>query len=101
MVAPIPAETLNVNPQDRAWVNRQCVEHPLKCFAQKLSLTGAWTKVPKRVYVYALGRSPSPFTQFYKRLQRDPAWHTVSVPCGTDVMVDMPQELTQILIDAV
>jgi len=35
------------------------------------------------------------------RLQRDPAWHTVSVPCGTDVMVDMPQELTQILIDAV
>jgi len=25
----------------------------------------------------------------------------VSVPCGTDVMVDMPQELTQILIDAV
>jgi hypothetical protein len=53
------------------------------------------------VYVYALGRSPSPFTQFYKRLQRDPAWHTVTVPCGTDVMVDMPQELTQILIDAV
>jgi pimeloyl-ACP methyl ester carboxylesterase len=39
-MAPIPAETLNVNPQDRAWVNRQCVEHPLKCFEQKLSLTG-------------------------------------------------------------
>ena len=100
-MAPIPAETLNVNSQDRAWVNRQCVEHPLKCFEQKLSLTGAWTKVPKRVYVYALGRNPSPFTQFYERLQRDPTWHTVTVPCGTEVMLDMPQDLTQILIDAV
>ena len=57
--------------------------------------------MPKLVYVYALGRNPSPFTQFYQRLQRDPAWHTVTVPCGTDVMLDMPQELTQILVDAV
>jgi hypothetical protein len=37
-------------------------EHPLKCFEQKLRLTSAWTKVPKRVYVYAAGWSPSAFT---------------------------------------
>jgi pimeloyl-ACP methyl ester carboxylesterase len=99
-MAPIPAEVFNINPQDRAWVNRQCVDHPLKCFEQKLRLTGAWAKVPKRVYVYALGWSPSSFTPFYERLQRDPAWHTVSVPCGHEVMLDRPQELTQILLDA-
>jgi pimeloyl-ACP methyl ester carboxylesterase len=37
-LTPIPAETFNVNPEDRAWVDRQCVEHPLKCFEQKLRL---------------------------------------------------------------
>jgi hypothetical protein len=99
-MTPIPAEVFNINPQDRAWVNRQCVDHPLKCFEQKLRLTGAWTKVSKRVYVYALGWSPSSFTPFYERLQRDPAWHTVSVLCGHEVMLDRPQELTQILLDA-
>ncbi len=43
-------------------------------------------EVAELIDVYALGRNPSPFTQFYTRLQRDPAWHTVTVPCGTDVM---------------
>jgi len=32
---------------------------------------------------------------------RDPAWHAVTLPCGTEVMLDMPQDLTQVLIDAV
>jgi hypothetical protein len=72
---------------------------PLKCFEQKLRLTGAWTEVPKRVYIYALGWSPSTFTQFHERLHPDPAWRTASVPCGHEVMLDRPQELTQILLD--
>jgi hypothetical protein len=99
-VAPIPAEVFRVNPQDQAWIDRQCVPQPLKCFEQRLPLTGAWTQVPKRVYIYAAGWEPSAFTPFYERLQQDPAWHTVSVPCGHEVMVDMPQALAQILIDA-
>lgn len=100
-IAPIPAAVFAVNTQDRAWIDHHCVEQPLKTFEQKLRLTGAWTKIPKRVYVYAADWSPSAFTQFYERMQQDPTWHTVSVPCGHDVMVDMPQELTQILADSV
>lgn len=99
-VAPIPAEVVAVNLQDRAWIDRQCVNHPLQSLEQKLSLTGAWGKVPKRVYLYATGWTPSPFTQFYEQVRNDPAWQTMTVPCGHVVMVDMPQELTQILMDA-
>lgn len=39
-VAPIPAEVLAVNRQDRAWIDRQCVDHPLRSLEQKLALTG-------------------------------------------------------------
>ncbi|MBI3797110.1 MAG: alpha/beta hydrolase [Deltaproteobacteria bacterium] len=99
-VAPLPAEGFGVNRQDRAWIDRQCVDHPLRSLEQKLSLTGAWGKVPKRVYVYATGWTPSAFTQFYERVRHDPAWQTATVPCGHAVMVDMPQELTQMLMDA-
>ena len=100
-IAPPPAVRFGVNPQDRAWVDRQCVDHSLKCFEQKLSLTGGWTKVAKCTFVYADGWGSSSFTPFYKLFQRDPAWRTGSVPSGHDVMIDMPQELTAILIDAV
>ena len=99
-VAPPPAEVFGVNSQDRAWIDRQCVDLPLRSLEQKLPLTGAGRKVPKRIYVYATGWSPSAFTQFYERVRHDPAWQTATVPCGHAVMVDMPQELTQILIDA-
>lgn len=98
-VAPIPAEVFRVNAQDRAWVDQQCVAHPIKSFEQPLRLTGAWTTVPQRVYIYAAGYAPSVFTPFYERLQRDPAWRTMSVPCGHEVMIDLPQALAQMLLD--
>lgn len=99
-VPPVPAEVFRVNNQDRAWIDRQCVDHPIGSMEQKLRLTGACGNVAKRVFVYAMGRVPSSFTHYYEQLRHDPTWHTVTVPCGHHVMVDMPQELTQILIDA-
>lgn len=97
-VPPPPAEVFKVNPRDQAWVDRQCVAHPLRCFEERLHLTGAWKAVPKHVYVYAVGYAPSAFTRFYETLQRQSAWRTMSVPCGHDVMVDMPQALAEILV---
>jgi hypothetical protein len=34
-----------------------------------------------------------------ERLKSDPAWRTYTVPCGHDVMVDMPERLSDILIE--
>lgn len=99
-VGQIPAKVFAVNEQDRPWVDRRCVEHPLGCFEQKLRLTGAWLKVPKRVYVHATGWGPSSFTPIYERVRQEPAWHIVLVPSGHDVMIDTPRELTEILIEA-
>jgi len=50
--------------------------------------------------VLATGYDHSPFPASYEKAKAR-GWKTLSVPCGHDVMLDMPAELTQILIDAV
>jgi pimeloyl-ACP methyl ester carboxylesterase len=101
LLTPISAETFNVNERDAAWINKMCVKHPLACFEQKIALTGAISRVPKRTFILATGWGPpQPFVPIAERLKGDKAWNVVSVPCGHDVMVDMPGELADLLVAA-
>jgi pimeloyl-ACP methyl ester carboxylesterase len=97
-VPPIPAEAFNVNAADRAWVNAQCTPQPLATFQQRLRLHA---NVPpeKVTYVLATGWENSPFPPFHA-LARKRGWRTISVACGHDVMLDLPNDLTRILRDA-
>jgi pimeloyl-ACP methyl ester carboxylesterase len=94
-VPPIPAAVFKVNAADCAWVDAQCTPHPLGTMTQKLRLTGAHKKIRNRLYIWASGRE-SVFRPIHERLQKDPAWRTASVPCGHDVMLDMPDQLTEL-----
>ena len=96
---PLAARDMKVNAKDEDWVDRQCVPHPIKTFEQRICLTGAWALVPKHVFVYAADYAPSVFTPFFERLRSDPAWQTISLACGHEVMIDMPQELAAILLE--
>jgi len=96
---PIPAEAFNVNPGDRAWVDRQSTVHPLACFQQPLLLTGALNLIESITYILATGWSPSPFPQFYEKA-KGRGWKTATFPCGHDVMLDQPDELIQELLAA-
>ncbi len=100
LVPPIPASRFKVNEADQAWVDRRCVPHPLACFEQKLRLTGAPARVAKRIFIKAGTYVPSPFDAIFERLKADPAWQATSVACGHDVMVDKPDELATLLIQA-
>ena len=40
-IPPRPAATFNINEKDRAWVDAQCTPHPLKCFIEAGTHTGA------------------------------------------------------------
>ncbi|HUK61483.1 MAG TPA: alpha/beta hydrolase family protein [Stellaceae bacterium] len=99
-VAPRAAEHFNVNAADRAWVDAMCVKHPIATFEEGVPLTGARERVAKRTFIQAKGYGRSPFGQFAEKLGGDPAWRVLAVPCGHDVMVDMPQELADLLIAA-
>jgi pimeloyl-ACP methyl ester carboxylesterase len=98
-VAPRSAEAFNVNVADRAWVDAQCVPQPIGTFTEAMKVTGARERIGKKAYIRAAGYANPGFDKALARLQTDKSWRTYGVPCGHDVMVDMPERLTEILLE--
>ncbi len=97
-VPPIPAAFFNVNSADRAWVDAQCTPQPLATFEQRLVVRGRMP--PEKVtHVLATDFEQSPFPPFHE-LAKKKGWRTATVACGHDVMLDRPNELVRILLDA-
>jgi pimeloyl-ACP methyl ester carboxylesterase len=96
---PISAAVCQVNEKDRAWVDRMCTPHPLATLTDKITLTGAREKVAKKTYIRAKGYPSVAFDGHQEKLKGDKAWRVDEMPCGHDAMVDMPDRLTEILIE--
>jgi len=92
-----PATTWNVNEKDRAWVDAKQTAQPIGVSLKPLKLTGARDRVPKKSYIRATHYAMANFDKFYARTKADPSWRTYEVACGHDVMIDMPDRLTEIL----
>ena len=101
MMRPIPAEVFGIAEANRAWVDRRCVPQALATFESPALLTGAGDAVGARVYLLADGWDPSPFRHFAARYENASGWRVARLPCGHDVMVDMPEELAAELLTLV
>ena len=95
-VPPIPAEVFNVNANDAAWVNRQCTMQPLATFQQPIQLSGKADGIRNVTFILATGYADSPFPQFYEPAKAK-GWKTLTMASGHDVMLDLPEQLTQVL----
>jgi pimeloyl-ACP methyl ester carboxylesterase len=84
--------------QDRAWVDSKASPHPTACFTQKLKVTGAYQRVPKKTYIVATGWDG--FAEVANKYRGASGWTVKEIACGHDVPIDMPDELTQMLIKA-
>ena len=93
---PRAAEAFKVNEKDRAWVDAQCTPQPIRCFLQKLTLSGARERIAKKSYIRATGVA-IPYFDAGLASAREKGWRTYEVPCGHDVMLDMPERLAEIL----
>jgi pimeloyl-ACP methyl ester carboxylesterase len=98
-VPPIPAEVLQVNEQDRAWVDRMCTPQPLATMTEGIRLHGNHLKVKQRVFALASAWGPSPFRQFYDKLQKNPDWTLRTIESGHDAMLDKPDEVASLLLE--
>jgi pimeloyl-ACP methyl ester carboxylesterase len=96
---PVSAAVFRVNEKDRAWVDAMCTPHPLATFTDKITVTGARDRIAKKAYVRAKGYPSVPFDGFHEQLKTNTAWRVYELPCGHDAMVDMPDRLTEILIE--
>jgi pimeloyl-ACP methyl ester carboxylesterase len=88
-----------MTPQDREWLVSNATQQPIGVSLQALTLTGARDKVGKKAYVRARGNPNPTFDAAYAKLQSDKSWRLYEVPCGHSVMIDMPDRLTEILLE--
>jgi len=93
LMAPFTAEMFNVKESKRDWVNRRCVPQALATFQMPVLLSGKGDAIKKRLYILADGWDPSPFRHFAASVAGKPGWESIKMPCGHDIMVDMPEEL--------
>ena len=94
-----PAAAFNVNEADRAWIDGLTGPQPLATFTDPIQLTGARERIAKKAYVRAKNYENPGFDKAVGKLRNDPSWRLYEVPCGHDVMVDMPERLAEILVE--
>ena len=88
-----------ISEKDQTWVDGKTTPQPIGVSLQPIKLTSAREQVKKKTYIRA-PKYPQPFfDSYYQAKQNDPSWRTYEVPCGHDVMVDMPERLTEILLE--
>ena len=94
---PPPASFLAVNAADADWVDRQCTMQPLSTFEARAQISGACDALPNIGYIRARGYDSPYFDGFYA-LAGERRWWREQFACGHDVMLDMPKELTALLL---
>jgi pimeloyl-ACP methyl ester carboxylesterase len=97
-LAAVPAAHFKVNEADRAWVDSNCTPQPLLTLTDKIVLTGARERVPRKTFIRATGYPSASFDAALARAHANSSWGAFEIPCGHDAMVDMPDRLTEILL---
>ena len=99
-LAPLPAAVFGASPEVAAFVDARTTPHPTACFVQPLKLSGGGDRIKKKTYIYANVPAPTTFTPFYEKLKNEPDWVVHTLPCTHIVQMDMPNELTALLLGA-
>jgi pimeloyl-ACP methyl ester carboxylesterase len=96
-IPPPPAAFFKVNENDQALVNSLMVPHPYKTFTDKSRYSGARERIAKKTYAFSPLYNAPYFRANYERLKSNPAWNALEIPCGHDMMLDMPERTADIL----
>ena len=100
LVAPITSASFGLErPEVIALWEGKSAPQPLATFTQPVPLTGGIGRVKQKMYI--LATDPARFTQFYDKLKIDPGWTVHTLPCTHFIQLEMPDELTAILLKAI
>ena len=91
------AAMFEVNEKDRAWVDSKLTTQPVGVALQPIRLTGACDRVAKKTYIGA-AYPQATLDRYLGICKADHTWHTFELPCGHDIMVDMPARLAEVLV---
>jgi pimeloyl-ACP methyl ester carboxylesterase len=97
---PMLSAFLRVKEKDHDWVDSLSTPQPLATFTDKVVVTGARDRIAKRTYIRGKDYPNVVFDRHESQLANTAGWHVHELPCGHMVMVDMPDELTELLLAA-
>ena len=90
-----------VNGADSEWVERRCVPQSIATFVEAVHLTGRERAVRNRTYIFARNYGFTLNRETFDQLRHDPAWRTVTIDAGHDMMIDAPEELAEALLQEI
>lgn len=99
-IPPAKASYFNVNEKDRVFVDAKCTPQPIGTYSDPVKLTGAREKIAKKTYIRARGWNAPGFDAIATRLRSEPSWNVRDIACGHDAMIDMPDRLAELLVEA-
>jgi pimeloyl-ACP methyl ester carboxylesterase len=73
--------------------------HPLATLTQPVQLTGGIGRVKEKMFI--LATDPARHTRSYDKVKNDPGWTVHTLPCSHFIHLEMPDELTAILLKAI
>lgn len=73
--------------------------HPIASFVQRIRLTGAAARVPRRDFVFCSGWEETPFRDLRARLGEDPGWRVHDLPTVHNAMREAPDAVADILLE--
>jgi len=92
------AASFSVNEKDRAWVDSKVTPQPVGVALQPIRLTGARDRVAKKTYIRTAAYPQDIFDRHLGICKADKSWRTFEIPCGHDIMVNMPERLAEVLV---
>jgi pimeloyl-ACP methyl ester carboxylesterase len=102
LVAPLPSEAFGpTTPARLKFHETKTMPQPAATFTQPVKLTGGIDRIEKKTYIYCNDPQPTTFTQFYDKLKNRPGWTVHTLPCTHVAQIDMPEELTSLLLKAI
>jgi hypothetical protein len=85
--------------KDYDWMNSKLTDQPNGPVPEKIKLTGALQKVPKKTFIRAPKYPQAAFDRALAECKANPAWKTfVAENSHHDVMIDQPEWLADVLV---
>lgn len=98
-IDPLPASLYNTNERDLNWVDNQCTPQPIETFEERIALKSHHDPVKDAVHILATDWIESPALVLSHGRAHRRGWKTQTIACGHEVMLDLPAELTELLLE--
>jgi pimeloyl-ACP methyl ester carboxylesterase len=98
VIAP-PASFFKVNKADRKMVDRMMTSHPYPSLRENIRIGNNADRIAGHTYIYATEWGFPAITDQFERAKKRIGWRVFEVKSGHDIMIDAPDELSEILND--